>query len=428
MSTCTQNSGFILLVDDNPTNLAVLAQTLKNEGFSIRIETDGESAIEQLEDETEQPKLILLDVQMPGINGFETCRRIKANPQTQEIPIIFMTALSDTDSKVKGLSLGAVDYITKPFEGEEVLARVRVHLQVRNLTKKLENWNEQLEQNVVERTAALQQAQVQLVQQEKFATIGQLVAGVAHEINNPIGCISSNIAPASEYLSDITEIIHLYQRHYPQPVVEIEEALENLDIEFALKDFPNLLESMKVSSQRIQEISVSMRNFSRNDTNKLVSADIHTGLDCTLMILRHRLKAVGCRQAIEVIKKYSNLPEIQCYPGLLNQVFTNLLANAIDALEDVSAPEINISTEKTTNDKITIRIADNGMGMSQEVQQKLFEPLFTTKPLGKGTGLGMAIAQQIIEETHQGKISVSSVKGKGTEFTIEIPLKLQLST
>ncbi len=188
---------------------------------------------------------------------------------------------------------------------------------------------------------------------------------------------------------------------------------------------------MKVSSQRIKEISVSMRNFSRNDTNKLVSADIHTGLDSTLMILRHRLKAVGCRPEIEVVKEYSNLPEIQCYPGLLNQVFTNLLANAIDAVEDVPAPNIYISTQKTTNDKIIIRIADNGMGMSQEVQQKLFEPLFTTKPLGKGTGLGMAISQRldalriaraIVEETHQGKISVSSVKGKGTEFTIEIPL------
>ncbi len=422
MSTFTQNPGFILLVDDNPTNLAVLAQTLKNEGFSIRIETDGESAIEQLEDETEQPELILLDVQMPGIDGFETCRRIKANPQTQEIPIIFMTALADTNSKVKGLSLGAVDYITKPFEGEEVLARVRVHLQLRHLTKKLENWNEQLEKNVVERTAALQQAQVQLVQQEKFATIGQLVAGVAHEINNPIGCISSNIPPASEYLRDITQVIHLYQQHYPQPVAEIEAALEELDIEFALKDFPNLLESMKVSSQRIEEISVSMRNFSRNDTNKLVSADIHTGINSTLMILRHRLKAVGCHPEIKVIKQYSNLPEIQCYPGLLNQVFTNLLANAIDALEDVAAPTIHIYTEKTIADKITVRIADNGTGMSQEVRQKLFEPLFTTKPLGKGTGLGMAIARAIIEETHQGKLSVSSELGKGTEFTIEIPL------
>ncbi len=422
MSTCTQNSGFILLVDDNPTNLAVLAQTLKNEGFSIRIETDGESAIEQLEDETEQPELILLDVQMPGIDGFETCRRIKANPQTQEIPVIFMTALADTNSKVKGLSLGAIDYITKPFEGEEVLARVRVHLQLRHLTKKLENWNEQLEKNVVERTAALQQTQVQLVQQEKFATIGQLVAGVAHEINNPIGCISSNIAPASEYLTDIIQIIHLYQQHYPQPVAEIEESLEDLDIEFALKDFPNLLESMKVSSQRIQEISVSMRNFSRNDTNKLVQADIHSGLDSTLMILRHRLKAVGSRAEIQIIKQYGNLPEIQCYPGLLNQVFTNLIANAIDALEQQPAPNIHISTEKTTNNKIIIRIADNGRGMSQEIQQKLFEALFTTNPLGKGTGLGMAIAKQIIEETHQGKISVSSELSKGTKFTIEIPL------
>ncbi len=182
---------------------------------------------------------------------------------------------------------------------------------------------------------------------------------------------------------------------------------------------------MKISSQRIQEISVSMRNFSRNDTNKLVKADIHSGIDSTLMILRHRLKAVGSREEIEIVKQYGNLPEIQCFPGLLNQVFTNLLANAIDAVEDVPAPNIYISTQETTNDKINIRITDNGMGMSQEVQQKLFEPLFTTKPFGKGTGLGMAIARAIVEETHQGKISVSSELGKCSEFTIEIPIKLK---
>ena len=260
------NSGFILIVDDSPTNLSILAYALKGAGFSIRIATDGQSAIEQIQEEL--PELILLDVQMPGIDGFETCDRLKANPVTQDIPIIFMTALADVESKVKGLSLGAVDYITKPFEQEEVLVRVRIHLKLRHLTKELQQWNETLEQQVVERTSALQKALVQLVQQEKLATLGQLVAGVAHEINNPMSCIVSNIAPAYQYITDLKTVIKLYQKHYPAPVPEISQALEDLDIEFSLNDLPRLLDSMKLSADRIKDILASMRNFSRSDSTR----------------------------------------------------------------------------------------------------------------------------------------------------------------
>ncbi|MEJ1938514.1 response regulator, partial [Nostoc sp. NIES-2111] len=179
------NSGFILIVDDNPTNLSVLAQILNQADLSIRIATDGESALELLAEDNELPALIILDVQMPGIDGFETCHRLKSNPTTYDIPVIFMTAASDVTSKVKGLSLGAVDYITKPFESEEVLARVRIHLQIQQLTKKQQQWNQELEQKLAEHINVLQKTQVQLVQQEKFAAMGQLIAGVAHEINNP---------------------------------------------------------------------------------------------------------------------------------------------------------------------------------------------------------------------------------------------------
>ncbi|MBW4604247.1 MAG: hybrid sensor histidine kinase/response regulator [Calothrix sp. FI2-JRJ7] len=421
MSLINNETSFILIVDDNPTNLEVLAKTLDDAGFNIRIEVDGASALELLE-EDEHPELILLDVQMPGIDGFETCRRIKMNPKTQDIPIIFMTALADTESKVKGLSLGAVDYISKPFEGQEVLARVKVHLQIRYLTKTLQQWNEDLEQRVRERTKALETAQVQLVQQEKFATMGQLVAGVAHEVNNPIGCITNNIAPAHDFVANITKMIRIYQKYCTTLIPEIEQSLEELDIEFALLDLPKLLHSMKLSAERIKDISVSLRNFSRLDITNKELVSLHAGLDSTLMILQHHLKCKDSRPAIEVIKQYGAIPEIQCYAGQLNQVFMNLLANAIDAVRDVTNPKICISTEMPNSTTIVVRIADNGTGMSEEVKKRLFEPLFTTKPVGKGTGLGLSIAKQIVEEKHGGKLSFESYLGKGTEFYLNLPI------
>ncbi|HAX77987.1 MAG TPA: hybrid sensor histidine kinase/response regulator, partial [Cyanobacteria bacterium UBA11372] len=330
---------FILVVDDNPTNLSVLTQALKSAGFKVRVAVDGESAIEQVE--YDQPALILLDVQMPGIDGFETCIKLKSNPSTHDIPIIFMTALADKESKLKGLSLGAVDYITKPFEQEEVLARVKVHLKLRSLTKTLEEKNAQLyqlkeglEQRVAERTAELQKAQIQMIQQEKLSSLGQLVAGVAHEINNPISFISSNIEPAKQYVADMTKILHLYQKHYPQPVAEIEKESYDIDLEFLLEDLPKILDSMKLGSERIQNISNSLRNFSRSDITTKIPVNLHEGIDSTLLILRHRMKACGNQPEIQVIKHYGNLPLVTCYPGQMNQVFMNIFANAIDALED----------------------------------------------------------------------------------------------
>ncbi|MBN3879482.1 MULTISPECIES: sensor histidine kinase [unclassified Nostoc] len=416
----TQNNGFILIVDDNPTNLSVLCEALNSEGFRFRVAIDGESAIAQAE--RNQPELILLDIQMPGIDGFETCRRLKANPVTQNIPIIFTTALADTESKTKGFSLGAVDYIPKPFAQEEVIARVRVHLQLKQLT-------ESLEQQVNDRTKDLQKAQVQLVQQEKLSTLGELIAGIGHEINNPINFISSNIPPLQEYITAVTELLLLYEQEYPNPTGKITNTIENLDLKFVLEDMGKILNSLQIGSERIQNLSNSLRNFSRSDSDAKIPADLHQGLDSTLVILQHRLKANGDLPGIEVIKIYGILPEVNCYLGQMNQVFMNILANAIDALDEAIMegkksnliPQIKITTEIDSEKLVIIQIADNGIGIPEQLKKRLFEPLFTTKTVGKGTGLGLSIAYQIVVEKHNGILEVNSQPGIGTEFIIKIP-------
>ncbi len=418
--TMSSNRGFILIVDDNPTNLSVLSEALASEGLRFRVAVDGESAIALAE--RNQPELILLDVQMPGIDGFETCCRLKANPVTQNIPIIFTTALADIESKTKGFFLGAVDYIPKPFTQEEVIARVRVHLRLKQLT-------ESLEQQVRDRTAALQQAQVQLVQQEKLSTLGELIAGIAHEMNNPINFITSNIPPLREYIAGITELLLLYEQEYPNPTAKITTFIENLDLKFVLEDLTKILNSFEIGSERIQHLSTSLRSFSRSDSDTKISADLHLGLDSTLMILQHRLKPNGDRPGIKVIKNYGELPQVNCYIGEMNQVFMNLLANAIDALDEAitqgkmnnSIPCIEIATELNSQQMVVIRIADNGLGIPERLKQRLFEPLFTTKPVGKGTGLGLSIAHQIVAEKHNGTLEVNSQPGMGTEFKITIP-------
>lgn len=422
----------ILIVDDTYTNLEFISEILIDSGFKVATALDGELALKQIQHQL--PDLILLDVMMPKIDGLETCKKIKENTETCDIPIIFMTAVADIDTKIRGLGLGAVDYIIKPFHEEEVLARIHTHLQLRNLRKTLE-------QRVVERTAALSQAlkdlqesQLQLVQQEKMSALGQLVTGIAHEINNPVGCIHGNLGHASLYFQDMIKLLNLYQQHYPQPVAEIQKEITAIDLDYMCADLPNLITSMQDSIQRIRNISTSLRTFSREDSDRKVSCNIHDGIDSTLMILKHRLKIAEGRPDIEVIKDYDNLPEIKCFSGQMNQVFMNLLANAIDALEEsnigrsyseieANPNQIKIQTRMTEDQNhILIRIKDNGVGMSADVRQKIFEYLFTTKAVGKGTGLGLSIARQIIVEKHQGTLEVNSLLGQGSEFVITIPI------
>ncbi len=422
----TTITGLILIVDDTPTNLDVISEALVNAGYKVAIATSGERALQQVE--RRQPDLILLDVMMPGIDGFETCKRLKANAKTRDIPIMFMTAVADVDNKVKGLKLGAVDYITKPFQEEEVLTRVKTHLQLYFLTQNLE-------QQVKQKTDALQAAQLQIIQREKLSALGNLVAGIAHEIANPVGFLSGNIQPALDYIKDLLGLLDLVQKESSNFSPAIEKEIEAIDLEFIRKDLPQLVGSMQEGVKRIKDISNSLRIFARADSISPIACNIHDGIDSTIMILKHRLKASDTHPDIQIIKDYGDLPLVECYAGQLNQVFMNLLANAIDALEEsnigrsyaeiqINPNQIIIKTELSEDkQRVVICFKDNGMGMIESVKQNIFDHLFTTKAVGKGTGLGLAIARQIIEEKHGGKIHADSTFGVGTQFTIAIPIK-----
>jgi signal transduction histidine kinase len=312
---------------------------------------------------------------------------------------------------------------------------------VGDYTHQLEQARNTLEQRVEERTRALTESiaelkrtQLQLVQSEKMSSLGQLVAGVAHEINNPTNFVYGNLKHAADYTQHLLTILGLYEALYPDPDEGILEAADDADLDFIKEDLPKLLDSMRVGAERIREIVQSLRNFSRLDEAESKYVNVHEGLDSTLMILHNRLKAKSDFPGITVVKNYGDLPLVECFPGPLNQVYMNILSNAIDALEEAyranpeQAPSITLTTDKLPDQQIAIGIADNGPGIPEHLQAHLFDPFFTTKAVGKGTGLGLSISYQIVVERHGGQLMCESTPQRGTQFIIRIPVHQPVAT
>jgi two-component system, NtrC family, sensor kinase len=318
-----------------------------------------------------------------------------------------------------------------------VLRQIQLSQRAQTQVKLLRQTKGQLQQQTQDLAQALQELQQthsQLIQSEKMSSLGQLVAGVAHEINNPVNFISNNITYADEYTQELLKILQLYQQYYPDPVAELSEKITSIDIDFLAEDLPKLINSMKVGANRIENIVVSLKNFSRKDESEMKAVDIHEGIDSTLMLLQNRLKSKSEYPGIEVIKEYGNLPLIECCASQLNQVFMNIFTNAIDALEErdkqrtisefkQTPSTIKIFTEMVDSKWIKIQITDNGSGIPENLKSHIFNPFFTTKPVGKGTGLGLSISYKIITEKHRGQLQCISCPNQGTQFTIEIPLR-----
>ncbi|MBE9129561.1 MULTISPECIES: response regulator [unclassified Coleofasciculus] len=419
----------ILAVDDTPANLQLLTEMLSQQGYKVRIIPDSSLVLKSVL--AHPPDLILLDILMPNLDGYQVCQALKAHPMTQDVPVIFISSLSEGFDKVKAFDLGGVDYITKPFLAEEVIARVENQLRLKAQEKQLQEKNKQLELALKD----LQCTQAQLIQTEKMLSLGRIVAGVSHEINNPISFIFGNLCHARHYFQDLMRILELYQQTYPHPTPEVQQLVEDVDLDFLAEDWLKLTDSMQVGAERIQKIVQSLKCFSRLNESELKSVDIHEGIDDTLLLLQHRLKSESNRGEIQVIKDYGQLPNVTCYPSQLNQVFLHLISNAIDALDQVSREikTITIYTDVKTQNKTldsgkaVIKITDNGAGMSQEVVDKIFDPFFTTKPVGSGTGLGLSISHQIVVEKHKGNITCVSTPGQGTELIVEIPALVECS-
>jgi len=411
------SNGKILIVDDNPTNLDVLFEYLDGSGFEIYVAEDGESALEQTK--YGKPDIILLDVMMPGINGLETCRRLKSRPEHAHIPVIFMTALSDPEDKVKGFQAGAVDYVTKPFQHSEVLARVQTHLKISQLQNALQKANDELEQRVEDRTQELRLAiedlkatQDQLVEMEKMAALGNLVAGVAHEINTPIGI---GVSMAS-LLADKTETIIETFKTGKVKVAVLKEYLQTAGesstlILNNLRRSANLVKSLKTVA--VDQASMEQRTFVLKDY-----------IEDILLNLSHELKHTNHTINIEGDPDFY----LNSYPGAFAQIISNLIMNSLrHAYKDNDTGHIQF-TFAHIGKTLTFEYADDGCGIPPENMSRIFEPFFTTARGYGGSGLGLNIIYKLVTETLHGSIQCDSYVGPsaspvgGTKFSIQIPL------
>ncbi|NJK73140.1 MAG: response regulator [Oscillatoriales cyanobacterium RU_3_3] len=484
--------GDILAIDDTPANLRLLVRILTNQGYKIRAVPSGKLALSGIHQAL--PDLILLDIMMPEMDGYEVCTHLKADEVTRNIPVIFISAIDELLDKVKAFAVGGIDYITKPFQVEEVLARVETHLALQRLQKSVQTQNQELaktnqelattnqqlaqtNQEVTEILQELKATQEELIQSEKMAALGQLIAGVAHEINTPLGVIRSSAGNMAKFLSQtIEKLPALFQslsvqegeaflvllqkslqkesvlssreeRQFKRTLINQLEAeeIENaesladnlvdmgiyneidgflsllkradsehiLEVAYKLSSLERNTKKINNATDRASKVVFALKNYARYDSSgEMMSANLTEGIETVLTLYQNQFK-----QGVEVIKNYAQLPPVTCYPDELNQVWTNLIHNGLQAMDNRGTLIVDASQE---NQQVKISISDSGKGIPPEIKSKIFEPFFTTKPPGEGSGLGLHIVKKIVDK-HSGKIEVDSVPGK-TTFTVFLPL------
>lgn len=409
----------VLVVDDDITTQMILQSALEEDGHRVRVVSNGQEGFATAVQW--QPDLVISDWVMPEMDGLSLCHALKREPQLAATFFILLTAREQLDDRIQGLDAGADDFLAKPVEIQELLARVRAGLRLSQTNQRL---NEALQD--------LQHTQARLVQTEKMSSLGQMVAGIAHEINNPITFILGNLPHLRGYVEDLIELLNLYQAEVPQPGPQLQGKLQDFDPAFVQQDAFHLMTSMHSGATRVQDIVQSLRRFSLLDEADLKPVNLNDSLETTLLMLQHRFQANG-RPAIALQRDYSHLPLVECYAKDLNQVFLNILTNAIDAVEErcktdanFREPRIWISTslrEGPRGDRYaTLCIGNNGPLPPQQVQAQMFDPFFTTKPVGQGVGMGLAISYQIVVQQHRGAIRCQTKPPSTTEFVIQIPL------
>jgi two-component system, NtrC family, sensor kinase len=436
----------VLVIDDQPIIVESIRRLLASES-DIEVHACNDPTLALSTAAELRPSVILQDLVMPEVDGLMLVKFFRAHPITQDIPIIVLSSKDEAKTKAEAFRLGANDYLVKLPDPIELIARLRYHSEAyRNRLKRDEAeqtliHNKVLEERVEERTLelklalnSLKQAQAKLIHSEKMSSMGQLVAGIAHEVNNPINFIYGNLNYMNGYVQDLLELIKAYQTHYPTPAPAIGEKLEELDLEFTSPDLLQSFISLRSGAKRIRNLVLSLRNFSRFDESGLKKVNVHEGLDSALTLLGAQLEGV------HIEKDYGDLPLVECYASQLNQVFMHLMGNALDALKSISpekddeagnrtgneakSPMLHISTAVVDEHRVAIWIADNGPGVAFEIQDRIFDPFFTTKDVGEGTGLGLSISYQIVSVQHGGKLKCYSVPEQGAKFLIELPVQL----
>lgn len=417
-SNCT-----VLIVDDESINVVLFAAQLKRGGYSTISAPNGNTALRMAREL--RPDLILLDVMMPGMSGFDVAQALKSDSATKNIPIIMITALDDRASRLKALESGAEEFLTKPVMEIELLMRVRNLLKLKKYQDFLAAQSTQLEEEVATGKIQLGEALDRLVQSEKLASIGQLAAGVAHEINNPIGFVKSNFGSLKRYIDDLMAVLASYESIealLPSDATAVRRLMElkaSTDLDFVCQDIQQLIAQSQDGIARVAKIIQDLKDFARSDIGSTwVLSNLSACLDSALSIASNEIKYKA-----DVIKAYGALPEVECFPSQLGQVFLNMLVNAAQAI-NANGPRgcITIRSGCTDDRRVWVEICDTGCGMLPAEAKKIFDPFYTTKPVGVGTGLGLSISYGIVQR-HGGSIEVESTPGQGTCFKIVLPIR-----